>query len=267
MKRFICLSGWMVLLIGSVSAQPMEIYCKHFFKGYPWGAPISNDLIIRDLYAMSSNDQTKFADWVAYRLDESTISGEDRSRNYKADPWLDEFETLEDDDYDGAHDSLETDRGHQAPLGSLDGPESYFETNYYSNITPQKSDLNQGAWGDLEDVERELVRKDTVDLVYVMTGPLYERVMPGLPGADEPHKVPSGYWKIIIVPENGDTFYTAAFIFDQETPRSSRVIDHLTTIDAIELRSGLRFFWKLPASQQSVFEQRTNRSWAMKYFD
>jgi len=50
-----------------------EIHCKHFFYGYPTGTPQSNDLIIRDIYALSSNDDTKLADWVAYRLDKETI--------------------------------------------------------------------------------------------------------------------------------------------------------------------------------------------------
>ena len=53
-------------------------------------------LIIRDAYALSNNDTTKFADWVAYRLtpEESfgTISG---NRNFRSDPFLHSSETLE----------------------------------------------------------------------------------------------------------------------------------------------------------------------------
>jgi len=32
-----------------------EVHCKHFFYGYPTGTPTTNDLIIRDIYALSSN--------------------------------------------------------------------------------------------------------------------------------------------------------------------------------------------------------------------
>jgi len=39
-----------------------EIHCKHFFYGYLTGTPASNDMIIRDIYAVSSNDETKSAD-------------------------------------------------------------------------------------------------------------------------------------------------------------------------------------------------------------
>ena len=49
-------------------AQVLELHSKHFVGGHPTGTPATNDLIIRDSYALSSNDATKFADWVAYRL-------------------------------------------------------------------------------------------------------------------------------------------------------------------------------------------------------
>jgi endonuclease G len=53
------------------------------------GKQSSNDLIIRDIYALSSNDETKLADWVASRLDKETVTGEvDTPRIWNADPWL-----------------------------------------------------------------------------------------------------------------------------------------------------------------------------------
>lgn len=72
-----------------------------------------------------------------------------------------------------------------------------------------------------------------------MTGPLYEKDMPSLPGADELHKIPSGYWKIIVVPgKSGNTLEVAAFIFNQDTPRNDKAIDHISTINEIERRNG-----------------------------
>ena len=49
-------------------SHPLEIHSKHWLFGLPQGTDDSNDLIIRDAYALSSNDDTKFADWVAYKL-------------------------------------------------------------------------------------------------------------------------------------------------------------------------------------------------------
>ena len=227
---------------------PPEIHCKHFIHGYPLGAPAGNELIIRDLYALSSNDTTKFADWVCYLLTPHETTGVlDLERKWRNDPWLDESETLEGspskkDDYKGSGKALGYDRGHQAPLGSFKGSRYASQVNYYSNITPQKKGLNQGPWRILEEKIRGLV--DRYGRVWVMTGPLYERDMPALPNSDEPHKVPSGYWKIVVVEDSGK-IHPAVFIMDQDTARDSKVLDHLVTVDEVEKRSVLDFLWEL----------------------
>jgi len=48
----------------SAQAEPMEIHSNHWVFGYPLGMPATNDLVIRNSYALSNNDTTKFADWV-----------------------------------------------------------------------------------------------------------------------------------------------------------------------------------------------------------
>ena len=216
----------------------------HTLYGLPLGTPESNTLIARPIYCLSNNRETKFADWVAYRIDAQTMSGDSKTkRNWKADPNLAEDETLEPDDYKGAHATIHTDRGHQAPLASFKGTNYWHQTNYLSNITPQKSALNQGPWKQVEDEVRDLAAKQPV---YVMTGPLYERETEALPGANEPHRVPSGYWKIIAVQSfQGQPIEVVAYIFDQNTPRSDKPSNHLVTVDELETRSGLDFFWQL----------------------
>ena len=256
-----------LLLQGQEVVNRPEIYCKHFFYGYPWGTPVTNDLIIRDIYALSNNDETKFADWVAYRLDTIIISGPERTRNWKADPWLAENETLEpySVDYEGAYDALGTDRGHQAPLATFDGSDVWYEVNYFSNITPQKSNLNRGTWMRLESKVRKLV-ESVEDYVYVMTGPLYERDMPTLPNADESHKIPSGYWKIVCYEDKSGYINTTAFIFDQNTERSSKIQTHAVTIDEVEAHSGLDFLWLLPDDKEAIIESTINQAWISKFF-
>lgn len=84
--------------------------------------------------------------------------------------------------------------------------------------------------------------------------------MPVLPGADEPHRVPSGYWKIIVVPgKSGNSLEVAAFIFNQDTPRNDKVIDYLFTINEIEKRSGLDFLRELPDGIEEKIESSNNK--------
>ncbi|NEQ48740.1 MAG: DNA/RNA non-specific endonuclease [Leptolyngbya sp. SIO3F4] len=236
-----------------------EIHCKHFFYGYPYGTPASNDLVIRDVYALSNNDATKFADWVAYRLTYRDVIGDlTVSRVWKSDPWLDPSETLSNNpDYKDVSSDLHMDRGHQAPLASFKGCLSASHTNYLSNITPQKDDLNRGPWKKLEDAVRDLVYAHGT--VYVMTGPLYEREMPQLPHCEKHHQVPSGYWKIIAIQEKND-IQLVAFLFDQDTPRDAAVMDYLVSVDEVEQRSGLDFLWVLPDELEEELEESVERA-------
>lgn len=226
-------------LCGSVAAA-QEIHIVHCFDGAcPTGAPATNDLIVRQIYALSSNDETKLADWVAYQVTSETIGTSlSLNRDWETDEYLDEDETLEagsgrNDDYSGAYSANDYNRGHQAPLAAFAGTVFWRETNIYSNITPQLGGLNQGAWMHLEGAVRDLAYSQR--RVWVVTGPVYEREMPELGSAGEVHAVPSGYWKVI-VNEHGDA---SAFFFDQETPREADYCDHRASLADIEARSGL----------------------------
>ena len=239
------------------NAQFAEIHSEHFLFGYPTGTPASNDLIIRDLYALSSTDQRKFADWVAYRLTAAEVMGSlDLERDFRADPFLEANETLEaspsaQDDYRGANTANDYDRGHFAPLASFKGSRMASQVNYYSNIVPQVDDLNRGRWQRLEQAARDIVCAGNV--LWVMTGPLYDGTpaAPVLLNADETHTVPTGFWKILAT---DDADFLAAFIFEQGTPRSGDVADHLVSVNDIEQRSGLDFFREIGDPQEDALE-------------
>ena len=90
----------MVLLFAS-GAQGTEVHSPLCLHGCPAGSPATNDVVVRGIYVLSSNDTTKFADWVAYRVTGATI-GPTAARRWKANPALAEDETLEPDDYTDA---------------------------------------------------------------------------------------------------------------------------------------------------------------------
>lgn len=238
----------MALVAGVTTARAgdAEIHTFHCLHGCPMGASATNDLIVREIYTLSSNDRTKFADWVAYRLTRDSI-GPSGSRRWQADPWLDWNETLEERDYEGAPAALGIDRGHQAPLAAFSGTPFAADTNILSNITPQASALNQASWQRLEGRERRFVQQPPTDgttlRLYVLTGPLYERpmaVMP-MPAGYRRHRVPSGYWKVLATEDGRMT----AFIFDQDTPRSANHCDHRAALQDVEIRADLTLFPRL----------------------
>lgn len=227
-------------LVLSFAATAQEIHSRHCLYSCPFGGSSDNDLIVRESYILRSNDLTKFAKWVAYRVTRDTI-GADKSPAFRADPALNPDETLEPEDYRGAESWIQTDAGFQAPAQSFTGTPHWQETGMLSNIVPRKSALNRGPWRRLEAAVRRLARASSVDAVYVLTGPVYEHAMVGLPGADETHVVPSAFWKIVAV-RAGAGARVAAFVFDQRTPAGADYCRHRVGLRAVEQRSGLIFF-------------------------
>lgn len=219
--------------------------------GCPTGG--SNVTLVRAAYTLNNDAQTKFAKWVAYRVTKDTPYP-NRPRNWKTDPDIPAGETLDDADYKLANETLKTDRGHQANLASMAGVSDWQTLNYMSNITPQKSDLNQGAWARLEDKERTLVKQTGIDSVYVLTGTLYERYIGTLPSTTKQHTIPSGYWKIIFTNSTPTKGTFAAFIMDQDTPRAANFCSYQVTVEEIEQRSGLKVWTTLPAADQAALK-------------
>ena len=89
---------------------------------------------------------------------------------------------------------------------------------------------------------------------FAMTEPVYEREMLALPGADEGHRVPSGYWKIIATDERG-VIRIAAFLLDQDTERRAGFCDEqfANSVRTIENKTGLNLR-ALPQAHQSALK-------------
>lgn len=248
MKRAILLLMCVVLACPAWAIPLEKVQLELCPFGLPLGTSDANDLVVRDIYALSANPTTKFADWVVYRLDPCTVRGPKiTDRDWKADALLHPDVTLEEKDYEDVGKLTSYQRGHQAPLAGFKGTKSWDKSNYLSNITPQTDDLNTGAWEKLEAAERQLALGNEV---FVMTGTVYEREMPGLPQADEPHKVPSGYWKIIVT-GYPSKLKAVGFFFDQNTPKRPLAKSDAVAIRQIEAKTGLHFFWKYPPNVEA----------------
>ncbi|KGA39383.1 endonuclease [Pectobacterium odoriferum] len=217
------------------------------------GCPVggSSQTLVRDAYTLNNNSATKFANWVAYKMTSATqASG--RSRTWRQDPDLPAADTLAPAAYTGANAALAVDRGHQAPLAGLAAASDWQSLNYLSNITPQKADLNQGAWVRLEDKERTLSNGKTV---YTVTGPLFERNIATLPNAAGV-QIPSGYWKILFTGSSPADGKFAAFVMDQSTPRNANFCNFQVTVSEIEQKTGLTIWSALPANVANTIKSQ-----------
>jgi len=232
----------------TTAAEPVESHCM---MGCPIHPDVNHPPINRSLYTLMNDPDTKFAQWVAYRVEKSNFDCKASiRRNWESDPDIDASDTLSRSEYAAANVTLNVDRGHQAPLASFKCHSEAHTTNYLSNITPQFTKLNQGPWKKLEAAVRTLAKGGND--VWVMTGPLYEWPMAKLPSTKKMHEVPSAYWKVVSIRHN-DSIKSSAFYFYQDTPKRADYCDHVKTIDFIESKSGLDFFPIYPI--QDALEQ------------
>lgn len=230
---FILLSGLTGLVFGN----------NNLAIGTPEGC---DQVIYRPGYALGYNYTTRQATWVQYHFTRAENKNRTASRanDFFPDPEVPSEYSASLEDY--KHPIY--DRGHLAPAGDmLYSQEAMEHTFYLSNISPQHRAMNAGIWNDIEkfvrysvNVEREL---------YVITGPLFN----DKPRTIGPNKlpVPEAYYKIIydVTPPQK----MIAFLVPN-TRSNQPIHTFVTTVDAIETRTGLDFFSALPDADEARLE-------------
>lgn len=211
------------------------------------GTPEGCDQVIqRPGYALGYNYSTRQAAWVQYHFTraENQKRTTPRATDFFPDPEVPSEHSASLEDY--KHPKY--DRGHLAPAGDMQYSQEAMEHSFYlSNISPQHRAMNAGIWNDIEkfvrysvNVEREL---------YVITGPIFGET----PRTIGPNKlpIPEAYYKIIydVTPPQK----MIAFLVPN-TRSNQPIHTFVTTVDAIETRTGLDFFNALPNAEAERLE-------------
>ena len=223
-----------------------------------------NSKVVRN-YSFLYDKIYKAALWVAYATSNSGDFKDNsvgRNDAWAYDPAIDQSWQP---NLSGAYSSsngLSYDRGHQVASNDRQTTkEQNQQTFYYTNMTPQYSALNQGQWNTLESKVQGVATVTTgSDTLYVVTGPLFESTLATVTdksGASCP--APSGYWKCLMKCSFSSSGVMSAavgcaYLFDTN---SSNIAPTVTTIDAIESRTGFDFFTNVPASLQNAAESQT----------
>ena len=73
MVRTVMLSALMAVALATPAAFGEKVHITHCAAGCPTGTPETNELLVRNLFAASINRQTRVADWISYRILDSTL--------------------------------------------------------------------------------------------------------------------------------------------------------------------------------------------------
>jgi len=146
------------------------------------------------------------------------------------------------------------DRGHLVPSADMRWNYDALKATYlYSNVSPQKPELNRESWAELEDWVRRYVNFSK-SRVYVVTGPVLRE---GLPVMQKPNRqndvsIPEHFYKVIADLDSdqpkGIAFLQANGVNDHPT------ISYAVTIDSVEALTGIDFFASLPGDLQERIE-------------
>ncbi len=144
------------------------------------------------------------------------------------------------------------DRGHMAPNHAISlvyGRDGQADSFLMTNVTPQKANLNEKLWERLEELEVDQFAPQ-FGRIWVITGPIFEPPQERMRSSWRV-EIPDAFYKIIVAP---DSKKMLAFVMPQAV-RGDEPLDHyLTSVDAIEKRTGFDFFEKLDDPTESRLE-------------
>lgn len=135
------------------------------------------------------------------------------------------------------------------------------QTFYYTNQAPQyQTGFNDGVWNTLEQAVKSNAPTGR-DTLYCVVGVLYEgsTVSDGVP-------VPSHFYFLLLKggfdsSGNMTSASGCAYLFTNESHSGEKYTSFITSIDAVEERSGFDFFPRVPSSLQTSAERSTSPLW------
>lgn len=228
----------------------------------------SHDMIVDGMsmrsWSFYYDPEALLSHWVAYPLNKELIGHGSRTDAWDYDPLVpvDQQPALF-KSYSG-----DWQRGHQLPSADRLDYDANVKTFYFTNMTPQNGNLNEGVWADLEQRVREWSAE--FDTLYVVTGCSIEgSVEVAKDNNGRSVTVPVGYYKALLgysksgsVGMTGETggYTGCAFWFDNK-PSSGSYMDNAMTISELEDKTGMDFFINLDSEVAGIVENTEDTWW------
>ncbi len=210
-------------------------------------------IVIHDYFMLSYSESHEQAEWVAYTLEKSHLTYDDRKRPYFIEDPKVKTKSADWRNYKGSG----YDRGHLCPAGDRRFTEyAYNETFYTSNVTPQNKEFNAGVWNRLEKQVRQWCK--TYGTLHIITGGVLKGNMEEI--GEEDVDVPNAFYKIL-VRKNGDSYKVLAFLMPHEESNLP-LSDFLVPVDKLESLTGLDFFKDLKDVGSELERNVDTSGWA-----
>ncbi|MEO6490119.1 MAG: DNA/RNA non-specific endonuclease [Ferruginibacter sp.] len=217
------------------------------------------EVVYHSAYALVYAEPYEQAKWVAHIILPDVIHGnEGRSNDFRPDDKIRSGSAVEADyflkvmnaDSTFKFDAFGYDRGHLAPSADFRYSKKALSESYlYSNMSPQVAKLNRGRWAELEDLVRQYVVRNHSQL-YVVSGPVLRAGLPKIERGINKVTIPEKYFKVVFDESNHRAIGFVMPNAECEYP----VMNYATTIDSIELITGIDFFYNLDDKEEAAVE-------------
>lgn len=216
-----------------------------------------HEIVAHDFFELCYREYFEESEWVAYVLTREELTKDAfRQNNFRPDSAVSTGSaSLEDYRKSGF------DRGHLAPAGDMAfSKEAMSQSFFMSNMSPQVPGFNRGIWKTLEDAVRSWAER--FGKVYVVTGPILENKE--YPTIGKNHvAVPEYFYKVLLAPttenesENisSNSYIMIAFILPNASSDKT-IWDYVVSVDEVEKRSGIDFFYLLPDEIENELESK-----------
>lgn len=218
----------------------------------------TNQIITHEGYVLSYSEKDEQAEWVAYELKESELN---YNRNDYKRPYFVEDSKVKTGSADWKnYRKSGYDKGHLCPAGDRKSSiDSFNETFYTSNISPQKHDFNEGVWNRLEQKVRYWASK--YDGIYVVTGGVLKGNLPTIGYEDV--TIPNYFYKVLLDYDEGSYKMIAFLVPHEESDRP--LYEFVVSVDELEQRTGIDFFPKLEDATEVRLEKNNDyKEWSFK---
>jgi endonuclease G len=246
-------------------AHFLEFFCLH-------GAPLNKDaarpvsVIVNHGFAVGYSPKRMQPVWAAYQVSAATRDVDyERPKFFYDDPRLPKNQQIGTETFQSAG-PLKYDRGHMVPNYAINtqfGRVAQSETFFMSNILPQASDTNRGAW---QKLEKAIIRAYAPlrKQVWAMVGPIFGKrseMITRPNGLKVP--VPDGFFLILADPErypydDPNNINILALHMPQDWGHKPLDDTLVTSLDFIERSTGLTFFPRLSPKDKAKLANQTS---------
>lgn len=209
---------------------------------------IKNEVVEHGAMILGYNETHEQANWVSHVVIPAVNKGNlSRTNDFRRDSLVSTGSAVKADYWYSGYD-----RGHLAPSADFRWSGRAISESYvYSNMAPQRPELNRESWANLESFIRKHVWVKNEPL-YVITGPIFDEQMETITQGPNVVSIPKRFYKIIL-DITGEEKKAIAFVMPNELCKQA-MVSYAVSVDAVEEMTGLDFFSNLDETLEKELE-------------